>query len=350
MGPAVDAAPTPPMPHDAGEGTHQASGMSPGTRYALRSVGSGLVTLAFVVVFNFFLFRMLPGDPIGLYTRGRNVPPEQIATLRAELDKPILEQFLTYISNPFASTINSARFNRPVWELIGDRIGATLLLVGTAILLASILGTLIGIRAAWKRGERFDSVSSAVTLTLYAMPEFWLGMILLIMFGVGTAVTPGIFPIGGIITPGVDPSSIQGVLDVAWHMVLPVTTLAAVYLAEYALVMRASLIDEMGQDYLTVARAKGLMDKDVRRRHAVPNAILPTVTLIFMNLGFVISGAITVETVFSWPGLGLLTYDALRGPDIALLQATFLLFSIGVIVANIIADLMYALLDPRVRV
>ena len=132
-------------------------------------------------------------------------------------------------------------------------------------------------------------------------------------------------------------------------MVLPVTTLAAVYLAEYALVMRASLIDEMGQDYLTVARAKGLKDKVVRRHHAVPNAILPTVTLIFMNLGFVISGAITVETVFSWPGLGLLTYDALRGPDIALLQATFLLFSIGVIVANIIADLMYAVLDPRVR-
>ena len=326
------------------------SGMSPGSRYALRSVGSGLATLAFVVVFNFFLFRMLPGDPIGLYTRGRNVPPEQIAKLRAELDKPILEQFLTYVSNPFSSTINSARFNRPVWELIGERVGSTLLLVGTAIVIASIVGTLIGIRAAWKRGQRFDSVSSAVTLTLYSMPEFWLGMILLILFGVGTAVTPGIFPIGGIISPGVDATSLEGVLNIAWHMVLPVTTLAVVYLAEYAVVMRASLIDEMGQDYLTVARAKGLKDKVVRRRHAVPNAILPTVTLIFMNLGFVISGAITIETVFSWPGLGLLTYDALRGPDIALLQATFLLFSIGVIVANIIADLMYAVLDPRVRV
>jgi peptide/nickel transport system permease protein len=349
MGPTADTAAARPAPTSAEEASTRTPGMSPGARYALRSVGSGLATLAFVVVFNFFLFRMLPGDPIGLYTRGRNVAPEQIAELRAELDKPITEQFLTYISNPFASTINSARFNRPVWELIGDRVGSTLLLVGTAILLASIFGTLIGIRAAWKRGERFDSVSSAVTLTLYAMPEFWLGMILLIMFGVGTAITPGIFPIGGIITPGVDPASIEGVLNVAWHMVLPVTTLAAVYLAEYALVMRASLIDEMGQDYLTVARAKGLKDKVVRRHHAVPNAILPTVTLIFMNLGFVISGAITVETVFSWPGLGLLTYDALRGPDIALLQATFLLFSIGVIVANIIADLMYAVLDPRVR-
>ncbi len=323
--------------------------MSPGTRYALRSVVSGVGTLLFVVVFNFFLFRMLPGDPIGLYTRGRNVPPEQIEKLRAELDQPLLTQFLGYVTNPFSSTINSARFNQPVWTLIGDRVGATLLLVGTSIVLASVIGTWLGIRSAWRRGQRFDNVSTGVTLTLYSMPEFWLGMILLIVFGVGVGFIPGMFPIGGIITPGVDPRSLEGILDVAWHMVLPVTTLTAVYLAEYALVMRASLLDEMGQDYLTVARAKGLMDKVVRRRHAVPNAMLPTITLIFMNLGFVISGAITVETVFSWPGLGLLSYDALRGPDIALLQAIFLLFSIGVILANIAADLVYAILDPRVR-
>ncbi len=323
--------------------------MGPGARYALRSVASGLATLLFVVVFNFFLFRMLPGDPIGLYTRGRNVPPEQIAALRAELDKPIGEQFLTYLANPFSSTINSARYNQPVWTLIGERIGATLLLVGTAMVIASVLGTWLGIRSAWRRGQAFDRVSTGITLTLYSMPEFWLGMILLITFGVGVGFVPGIFPIGGIVSPGLDPSSPAGWLDVAWHMVLPVTTLVAVYLAEYALVMRASLIDEMGQDYLTVARAKGLMDRDVRRRHAVPNAILPTLTLILMNLGFVVSGAITVETVFSWPGLGLLSYDALRGPDIALLQAIFLLFSIGVIVANTIADLLYAVLDPRVR-
>jgi peptide/nickel transport system permease protein len=323
--------------------------MSPGTRYAVRSIASGLGTLLFVVVFNFFLFRMLPGDPIGLYTRGRNVPPEQIEKLRAELDRPLAEQFLGYLANPFSSTINSARFNQPVWSLIGDRVAATLLLVGTSIVLASIIGTWLGIRSAWRRGERFDNVTTGVTLTLYSMPEFWLGMILLIVFGVGVGVVPGMFPIGGIVTPGVDPTSLEGLLDVAWHMVLPVTTLTAVYLAEYALVMRASLLDEMGQDYLTVARAKGLMDKVVRRRHAVPNAMLPTITLIFMNLGFVISGAITVETVFSWPGLGLLAYDALRGPDIALLQAIFLLFSIGVILANIAADLVYAVLDPRVR-
>jgi peptide/nickel transport system permease protein len=324
-------------------------GISPAASFALRKTGAALGTLLFVLVFNFFLFRLLPGDPIGLYTRGRNVPAEQIAALRAELDKPILEQFLTYLRNPFSSSIDSAQFNRPVWELVTERIWPTLLLVGTAIVLASLIGVWIGIRAAWRRGQRFDKVSTGVTLTLYSMPEFWLGMILLIVFGVGVFGFPGLFPIGGISTPGVDTSSPAGWLDVLWHMVLPVTTLTLVYLAEYALVMRASLVDEMGEDYLTTARAKGLSDKLVRKRHAVPNALLPTVTLIFLNLGFTVSGAITVETVFSWPGLGLLSYEALRGPDVALLQAIFLLFSIGVVLANLVADLLYAVIDPRVR-
>jgi len=132
-------------------------------------------------------------------------------------------------------------------------------------------------------------------------------------------------------------------------MVLPVTTLTLIYLADYSLVMRASLIDERKQEYLILARAKGLRDVMVRKRHAVPNALLPTITLIFLSLGFVVTGAITVETVFSWPGLGLLTYEALRGPDIPLLQAIFLMFSIAVIGANLIAELLYVVIDPRVR-
>jgi peptide/nickel transport system permease protein len=330
----------------------------PGAAPSVRAPGLGYVgskllgaasTLAFVMVFNFFLFRLLPGDPIGLYNRGRNVSSEQIMELRRELNRPMLEQFLTYLKNPFASTINSARFNRPVWDIIGDRIWPTVLLVGTSAVLAAVIGIAIGIRAAWNRGGTFDRTSTASTLALYAMPEFWLGMILLIVFSVGVGPLPGIFPSGGISSPGVDTSSLAGWLDVAWHLVLPVATLTLVYLAEYALVMRASLLDEMGQDYLTLARAKGLRDALVRRRHAVPNALLPTATLISLNLGFVVSGAITVETVFSWPGLGMLSYEALRGPDVALLQAIFLLFSIGVVVFTLIADLLYAVLDPRVR-
>lgn len=319
----------------------------------LRTVGSkvlrAFITLAFVVVFNFFLFRLLPGDPIGLYTRGRNQDAEQLAELRRELDKPILEQFLTYIRNPFDPGIDSTRFSRPVWEMIGERIWPTFLLLGTAIILASIIGIWIGIRAGWKPGSRFDKISTGTTLTLYSMPEFWLGMMLLIVFSVGAFGIPGMFPVGGIVTPGVDTSSPMGWLNVLWHMVLPCTTLTLIYLADYSLVMRASLIDERKQEYLTLARAKGLRDVMVRQKHAVPNALLPTITLIFLSLGFVVTGAITVETVFSWPGLGLLTYEALRGPDIPLLQAIFLLFSIAVIGANLIAELLYVVIDPRVR-
>ncbi len=318
-------------------------------RVVASKVLRAFVTLAFVVVFNFFLFRLLPGDPIGLYTRGRNMDPEQIAALREELNRPIWEQFFAYIRNPFDPGIDSTRFSQPVWELIGERVWPTVLLLGTAIVIATIVGIWIGIRAGWKPGSRFDKVSTGTTLTLYSMPEFWLGMMLLIVLGVGAFGLPGFFPVGGISSPGVDTSTPAGWLNVLWHMFLPCLTLTLIYLADYSLVMRASLIDERKQEYLMLARAKGLRDVMVRKRHAVPNALLPTITLIFLSLGFVVTGAITVETVFSWPGLGLLTYEALRGPDIPLLQAIFLLFSIAVIGANLIAELLYVVIDPRVR-
>jgi peptide/nickel transport system permease protein len=317
--------------------------------YLSRRLLSSTGTVIFVVVANFFLFRLLPGDPIGLYSRGRNVPAEQLVALRAELNQPIGEQFVQYLRNPFSSTIDSAQFSRPVWDVIGERIWPTVLLVGLATVLATVIGLRIGIRAGWSRGSRFDRVSTSGTLIFYAMPEFWLGMLLLIAFGVGIGPLPGIFPIGGISSPGVDTSTPAGWWDVARHLFLPVLTLTLAYLAEYALVMRATLLDEVGSDYLVTARAKGLMDRLVRRRHAVPNALLPTTTLVLMNLGFVVSGAITVETVFSWPGLGQLSYQALRGPDVALLQAVFLLFSLSVVAFNLIADLAIAFLDPRVQ-
>ena len=322
---------------------------TPGVRYAVRRTAAAFMTLVFVVLFNFFLFRMLPGDPVKLYTRGRNVDPEQVRKLTAELNRPIGEQFLEYIRNPFAANVDSVKYSQPVWSVIGDRVTPTLLLVGCATIIATVIGVWLGIRSAWKRGGRFDRISTNTTLVLYSMPEFWLGMILLITLSVGVFGLPGIFPTGGVSTPGVDTSTPAGWLNVAWHLFLPVTTLSIVYLAEYSLVMRASLIDEMGQDYLQTARAKGLMDKLVRRRHAVPNAMLPTMTLIFLNLGFVVGGAITIEYVYSIPGLGGLTVDALSGPDVPLLQALFLLFSTAVIVANLIADLLYARFDPRVR-
>ena len=193
------------------------------------------------------------------------------------------------------------------------------------------------------------SQDAADSPALHAMPEWWLGLMLLAVFSVGVGPLPGIFPTGGLISPGVDPTSLEGVLDQAWHLALPVLTVTLAYLADFSLIMRSSLLDEMGADYLMTARAKGLRDTRVRREHAVPNALLPSVTLVALNLGFVVAGAITIETVFSIPGLGLLTTEALEVPDFPLLQGTFLVFSAAVIAANLVANLLYAVIDPRVR-
>ena len=178
-----------------------------------------------------------------------------------------------------------------------------------------------------------------------SMPDFWVGMLLLTLF----AVVLGWFPVGGITDPSSDATGLAKLADQAKHMVLPAATLTIAYLGEYALVMRSSLIDTMREDYLTLARAKGLRDALVRDRHAVPNALLPVVTLIAINFGFVLSGAIAVEAIFSWPGLGLATYEALQGPDLPMLQGMFLVFSAAVIFFNLLTDLLYAKLDPRVR-
>ncbi|HVI35117.1 MAG TPA: ABC transporter permease, partial [Gaiellales bacterium] len=202
-----------------------------------------------------------------------------------------------------------------------------------------------GIAAAWRRRTRTDYALTSFTMATYSMPDFWLGMLLL----TGLAVGLGWFPVGGITDPNSDATGLAHLADQAKHLVLPALTLTVAYLGEYALVMRSSMLDTMREDYLVLARAKGLRDALVRNRHAVPNALLPVVTLVAINFGFVLSGAIAVETIFSWPGLGLATYQSLQGPDLPMLQGLFLLFSAAVILMNLVADLLYAYLDPRVR-
>ena len=310
---------------------------------------SGLGTLLFVLLFNFFLFRLLPGDPAARYRAVKNISAEDLARIRDELNAPVLEQFWAYLRDPLALQGISAWKGQPVWDLVGGRAWPTLVLLGTSTLLATLIGIRVGIRAGWQRGGPFDKVSTGVTLLFYATPEFWLGLLLILTFSSGIGPFPSLFPSGGVIDSGIAALSVDGVVSIAEHTVLPAVALAAVYLAEYSLIMRASIIDELSQDYLTTARAKGLMDHVVRRRHAVPNASLPTITLIFLNIGFIIGGAITVETVFSYPGLGLLTWEAIQEQDFVLMQALFLVFTVSVIVFNILADVTVAVLDPRIR-
>ncbi|MBK1783054.1 ABC transporter permease [Prauserella cavernicola] len=314
-------------------------------RFVAGKVGGALASLVLVVVLGFLLFRMIPGDPVATMTRDRPTSPEQLALLRERLgvDKPMWQQFLDYFGGLFQGDLGTSyMYSRPVADMIGERLGPTLLLVGTATVLAVLLGMWLGIRAAWKRDSAFDRVQTGVALTLWSVPQFWLGLLLLI-------ATQGLFPSRGMRSPDVPEGFVAQSLDVAWHLTLPCVTLLAVIYAQYMLVMRSSLLEEMGSEYLTTARAKGLRDDLVRRRHAVPNALLPAVTLVFLQFGMVVSGTITVEAVFSWPGLGLLTYEALRGPDLPLLQGVFLVLAGSVIVMNLLAELLYRVLDPRVR-
>jgi peptide/nickel transport system permease protein len=317
-------------------------------RFVTGKVLAALATLAFVICFNFFLFRVVEGDPVANLFRGKNLTLEQRKEIRREfgLDGSKGEQFVRYLEQ--TARLNFGRSyatNRPVMSDIRERAWPTIALVGISSLLSAVFGVLIGIVAAWRRRSKVDYGWTGFSMATYAMPDFWLGMVLLVTF----AVTLGWFPVGGIADSGSDATGVAKLFDQAHHMFLPALTLTLAYLGEYALIMRSSLLDTMREDYLTLARAKGLRDVAVRNRHAVPNALLPVVTLIAINFGFVLSGAIAVEAIYSWPGLGLLSYDALKGPDLPMLQGLFLVFSAAVIFFNLVAELLYGFLDPRVR-
>jgi peptide/nickel transport system permease protein len=322
------------------------------SRYLASKLAGSLGSLLFMLVVSFFLFRVLPGDPARTLGRGRFTTEAQLDAFSRTygLDQPLPQQFLTFLRNTATGDLGiSLRYRVPVSELLVDRMWPTLLLVGTSTVLAAVIGVWLGVRGAWKRGGPFDKMSTGASLTLYSMPEWWLGMMLIALLAVGIGPLPGLFPTGGLHSIDAEPGTLSGVLDTAWHLALPVLTLTLAYLADYALIMRSSLLDELGEDYLTTARAKGLRDIAVRNRHAVRNALLPTTTVVALNIGFVVAGAITVETVFSIPGLGLLATEALTVPDYWVLQGTFLVASAGVILANLAANLLYGWLDPRVR-
>ncbi|AWB93976.1 ABC transporter permease [Aeromicrobium chenweiae] len=290
----------------------------------------------------------MPSDPAINMTRGRKVSADEVERLRAQmgLDQPLLVQFGHYVRDLFTGDLGTSYvYRRPVSGLIMDYLGPTLLLTGIAAIISIVLGLWLGQRTAWRRGSWFDKIHTGIALVFWSVPTFWLGLLLLLLFGGGLHW----LPTGGMSTPGTHEGGIDHVLDVARHLVLPVTTMVAVIYAQYLMVMRASVIEEMSADYLTTARAKGLREDLVRTRHAVPNALLPTVTLIFLTLGLLIAGAVAVEVVFSWPGLGYLTYKGLSAPDLPLLQGTFVVFSAVVIAMNFVADLVYRVLDPRLK-
>jgi peptide/nickel transport system permease protein len=317
-------------------------------RWLAGKVAAALLTLAFVLVFNFFLFRVM-GDPTTQLARLPQATPEEIEKLRADygLDKPLSGQFADYVGDTLSFDLGiSQRTRESVWAEIKDALPWTLLLVGTGTLLATLIGAWMGVVAATRRGTKTDDGFLGFSLFTYAAPEYWIGIILILVF----AVAIPIFPAGLQMTPGKDFSSwFAEAADVAEHLILPATAMTLMLLGQYFLIMRSSMVDVLTEDFITVKRATGLRWDRVVRKHAVPNALLPLVTLSAIQFGIVMGGAVTIETIFSWPGLGELNYQAINDKDFPVLQGTFLVFSVAVIVMNVLADCLYFVLDPRVQ-
>ncbi len=309
-----------------------------------------LVGLVFAVVgFNFVLFRVLPGDPIRLYARSGRLTPDVIEQLRKVfgLNEPLWRQFLIYLNDLAHGDLGfSYTYRRPVSDIVGERMVNTLVLLSFATVLVVLLGIAFGVWSASRRGSAFDSTTVISALVFWSMPTFWVGMLLLFVFGVWWHT----LPTTGISTPLATYSSPFGpALDVGKHLILPTITLALVDIGQFVLITRNSLVDVLTEDFVTTATAKGMSRRRVVWGHAVRNAMLPVVTTTALYVGLVVGGAIQVETVFSWPGMGELTYEAVLRRDYPVLEACFLVFAVTVILANFLSDLLYRVLDPRVR-
>ena len=322
-----------------------------GSRYLARRVVLALLTILFILALNFFLFRMMPGSPERILTRNPNISAEVKAELRARwgFDKPLFpDQFNAYVESTVQGDLGlSFKYRgQPVTEVLGQRVWPTIILFGVGEAIAIVVGLGLGAYAGWRRGGAVDYVGNGISLILYSTPYFVLGMFLLVIFATGL----GWFPTSGMVTIGQTYGSVwEQLYDFGSHFVLPLATVSLGLIGLYSILMRSSILETLAEDYVQTARAKGLSDGRVLRDHALPNAMLPAVTIVAIQLGYVIAGAITAEIVFNWPGLGTLTVDALSSRDYPVLQGVFLLLAISVVLANLVADLIYGLLDPRVR-
>jgi len=318
-------------------------------RKLIKKIIYAVITIFAVLVFNYLLFRVLPGDPLSMMMRNPKATPEMIEATKQlfGMDKPWYVQFYLYFKNLLSGDLGISFFyKQPVGSVIASRIMPTIIMVGLAEIIAIIAGIAIGIVAAWKRGTRVDVGTLGFSLITYSMPTFWLGMVMVVVFSVNLHL----LPTSGILTPGMSFSSVAAMVsDYVRHLILPMLTMSIVLIGEYALTMRNTLIDGLSEDYITTAKAKGFGNSYILRKHALPNAMLPMVTIIAINLGLVVGGTVQVETIFSWPGLGSLMYEALKARDYPLLQGVFLLVTVSVVVANLIADITYSYIDPRVK-
>lgn len=314
---------------------------------ALSRIAQLIAVILLIATFNFVLVRAAPGDPAQVMAGQSGASdPKLLEDLRREygLDRPYALQLASYLGRVVTLDLGySYRQRRPVADLVLERLPATLLLTVTSFCLALLIGTALGALAGLAAGTVLDTVFTVLSLVLYATPVFWLGLMLVLVF----SVTLGWLPPFGYETINVKLSPVERALDVAKHMIMPVTSLAAIYLAIYARLMRSSIIEVAQQDFIKTARAKGLSGPRIVVGHMLRNALVPVVTVAGMQAGALVGGAVVIETVFAWPGLGRLTFDALLQRDYPVLLGIFLILSIVVIVLNLLTDLIYRLIDPR---
>jgi peptide/nickel transport system permease protein len=326
--------------------------------YFAAKIGWALVTIFVVITFNFILFRVLPGDPAkqGGHDPRLNPATQAALTRRFGLDKPVLlnfeggnpfdSQYFAYLGALSRGDLGESYDARDttVADLLGEALVNTLWLVMPAQVLSILVGTLLGLLAAWRRGTALDVGALTFSLFMWSLPTFFLAILLLF-----AGANWFDLPIGGGSTIGAEYTGFwDELLDRGRHLLMPTLAFTLVLLGEYMLIMRSSVIDVFSEDYILTAKAKGLSTFRIVRDHALRNAMLPMVTLIALNLGFTVSGAIQVESVYSWPGIGLLTVNAVADRDYPVLQGAFLLIAVSVVVANLVAELIYGWLDPRV--
>jgi len=319
--------------------------------YIAKRTASRIITFTVVISLLLFLARSAGTDPFERYlSEDPRIPPEQIQRLRAKfgLDKPLHLQYLDFIRNTLRGEFGySLYYKRPVFDVVMERLPYTIFLLGISITVSTVVSYVVGIYFAYKRGTRVDLWGTNICMFIRSTPHFWLGMILLLVF----AYYIPIFPLFGALTPGVKHENTYDLIkDILFHYTLPLTTLIVRQIGMYVLYMRNSTVEVLGEDYMVTAKAKGVPKRSIMFKHAARNAMLPMVTVTAIRFGFMVNGAILTETVFSLPGTGRLIYQAIMNDDFFLLQGAFFIIAVTVLVANLVADILCAWLDPRIKI
>jgi len=316
-----------------------------GADYVIKRVAFAVVTIFVAITINFALFRLAPGTAVTNLARVPHATPETRQAIKRQfgLDKSKLQQYRLYLEQLAQGNLGVSFANsQPVSTNLKNALINTIPMVMIGTVFAIVFGLITGVVAAWRRGTALEGASVTTALAFYSMPTHWLGLMLVILFA-------GVLPTGGMSNDFLlNPSFFEHVRDLASHIALPSLTLGLVLYGEYTLIVRSAMLETLGEDYVLTARAKGLRTAGILRRHALRNAMLPITTLVALSLGYIVAGAILVETVFSWPGIGRAVYDAVLQRDYPMLQGAFLVLTCSVVFFNLIADLLYFKLDPRI--